>query len=94
MDLTPSLRKKALDSLDYNDSTYFNEKVKEVVKYRLLKEWLRNLSSSAENYRRISRLYLRMNLNPYPSTQHILSNFSDSLFKASSHEIQDDDLSK
>jgi len=88
MDLSPSLKQKAIGFLTQEEKDIFDKAVNDVLHDRILKSWLKNLADSSHNYRRIKTIYRTRELNSYPSTEHVLSNFSDSLFNASLHSNQ------
>lgn len=88
MDLSPSLKEKAIGFLTQQEKDIFDTCINDVLHDRILKSWLKNLADSTSNYRRIKTVFRTRELGSYPSTEHVLSNFSDSLFNASLHSNQ------
>jgi hypothetical protein len=73
----------AIDSLNPDDKDKFDAACKAVANYSYLRNKLNNLEKSSITYKKLKRIFLDGDMNPLPSTQDLLTHFSEKVYLSS-----------
>lgn len=85
----------AVDSLNETDKRTFDLAVKRVAEYKFIRNKLQSLSESSLVYQKLKRLFLAADMNNLPSTQDLLTRFSEQVYLSScnySYSVDDSSL--
>lgn len=93
MDLSSDLKDQGIDSLNDNERKLFDSFIKETVEQHVTQGWFKGLESDVKMYNKIRRyLSFESYFSTFPSTQDLLSNYSDMLSLSANHFHDFDDL--